>query len=80
MTRLSYVSGTSTQPLIGETIGVHFDRVAARWGRREALVVRHQRIRWTYAELKERVDAFATGLLTLGLQPGDRIGSHADCA
>jgi len=70
----SYVSGVNSMPLIGETIGVHFDRAVARWGGREALVVRHQRIRWTYQELKERVDGLAAGLLALGLEPGDRIG------
>ena len=70
----SYVSGTSSLPLIGETIGVHFDKAAARWGSLEALVVRHQNIRWTYAELNERVNAVAAGLLALGLSPGDRIG------
>jgi len=70
----SYVSGASTVPLIGETIGVHFNKAAERWGSLEALVVRHQNIRWTYAELSERVNAVATGLLALGLSPGDRIG------
>jgi fatty-acyl-CoA synthase len=70
----SYVSGTSTLPLLGETIGVRFDRAAARYAGREALVVRHQGIRWTYAELKERVDGLAAGLLATGLEPGDRIG------
>ena len=70
----SYVSGTSTVPLIGETIGVHFDRAVIRWADREALVVRQQGIRWTYAQLQERVDALAAGLLGLGLDPGDRIG------
>ena len=70
----SYVSGVSSIPLIGETIGVHFDRAVARWPGLEALVVRHQGIRWTYAELKERVDALAAGLIALGLEPGDRIG------
>src|SRR6202007_2508914 len=29
---------------------------------------------WTYAELKSRSDAFASGLLALGLAPGDRVG------
>ena len=70
----SYVSGASSVPLIGETIGAHFDRAAARWSGIEALVVRHQNIRWTYAELKERVDALAAGLLAVGLEPGDRVG------
>src|SRR5271169_468023 len=74
MPQLSYVHGASGTPFIGDTIGVHFDRVAERFGERDALVVRHQRIRWTYQELKERVDAFAAGLLALGLKRGDRIG------
>jgi fatty-acyl-CoA synthase len=71
---MSYVHGASDVPLIGETVGAHFDRVAARWPERTALVVREQGVRWSYAELKERVDAFAAGLLALGLEPGDRVG------
>ena len=70
----SYVHGASDKALIGETIGVHFSRAVARWGEREALVVRHQNIRWTYAELEHQVDAFAAGLLALGLAPGERVG------
>jgi non-ribosomal peptide synthetase component F len=41
---------------------------------RDALIVRHQQVRWTYRELKERVDTFAASLLVLGLKRGDRIG------
>ena len=70
----SYVSGTSTIPLIGETIGVHFDRAVARWGDRDGIVVRHQDVHWSYGALAQRVDDLATGLLSLGLEPGDRIG------
>jgi fatty-acyl-CoA synthase len=70
----SYVHGVSATPLIGETIGVHFDKAAAQWSERDALIVRHQNVRWTYADLKARVDAFAAGLLALGLTPGDRVG------
>ncbi len=70
----SYVHGTSSTPLMGDTIGVHFDHVAEKWSDRDAMVVRHQNIRWTYADLKKEVDAFAAGLLALGLEPGDRIG------
>jgi fatty-acyl-CoA synthase len=61
-------------PLIGETIGVHFDKAAAAWGERDALIVRQQDVRWSYGELKGKVDAFAAGLLALGLSPGDRVG------
>ena len=70
----SYVHGASAETLIGETIGVHFDRAVMRWPHSEALVVRHQDIRWTYSELQQRVDAVAAGLLALGLKPGDRVG------
>jgi fatty-acyl-CoA synthase len=76
MTRLtqSYAHGVSSTPLIGDTIGVHFDKSAERWPDRPALIVRQQNVRWTYRELQERVDAFAAGLLALGFVPGDRIG------
>jgi fatty-acyl-CoA synthase len=70
----SYAHGASSVPLIGETIGRQFDRAAARWGDRQALVVRHQEVRWTWSELQAKVDALAAGLLALGLEPGDRIG------
>jgi len=74
MSQLSYVHGASNTPFIGDAIGVHFDRIVERFSDRDALIVRHQQIRWTYRELKERVDAFAAGLLALGLKRGDRIG------
>src|SRR6266403_4759510 len=74
MAQLSYVHGASDRPFIGETIGVHFDRIAERFGERDALIVRHQGLRWSYRDLKQRVDAFAAGLIALGLLPGERIG------
>jgi fatty-acyl-CoA synthase len=74
MSSLSYAHGASDRPFIGETIGVQFDRMVERFGERDALIVRHQRVRWSYRKLKERVDAFAAGLLALGLGRGDRIG------
>jgi fatty-acyl-CoA synthase len=70
----SYVHGVSDVPLIGETIPIHFDKAAMRWGGLDALIVRQQKVRWSYAELKHRIDDFAAGLLALGLEPGDRIG------
>jgi fatty-acyl-CoA synthase len=70
----SYVHGASSVPLIGQTLGAFFDEAVRRWGQSEALIVRHQKVRWTYDELKHKVDDFAAGLLSLGLEPGDRVG------
>ena len=70
----SYVHGASDQPLIGQTIGQFFDDACAKWATRPALMVRHQKVRLSYAELRDGVDKLAAGLLTLDLDPGDRIG------
>jgi fatty-acyl-CoA synthase len=69
----SYVHGTGS-PLRGLTVGALFDEVAATHGDREALVSFAQGIHWTYATLKQKVDAFAAGLIGTGLKAGDRIG------
>ncbi len=71
---LSYANGPSTTPLLGETIGDNLERTAAEHGDREALVVCHQDVRWTYSELNERVDRVARALVAAGLEPGDRMG------
>jgi fatty-acyl-CoA synthase len=77
----SYVHGAHDVPLIGESIGVHLASIAARFGDNDALVVRHQNIRWTYREFDERVTRLAAGLLGLGLEPGARVGIWAqNCA
>jgi fatty-acyl-CoA synthase len=74
MTQISYDHGVSSKKLIGETIGSFFDRTVDTYREREALVVRHQSIRWSWGELGRRVDDLAAGLLSLGLERGDRIG------
>jgi len=79
--RSSYVHGASNEPLKGETVTDCFEASAERWPERDALVVVHQDVRWTYAELRRRVDAFGAGLLSLGLRPGARVGVWApNCA
>ena len=75
--KISYDHGVSTKKLIGETIGNFFDRTVETYRDRDALVVRHQDIRWSWGELGRRVDDLAAGLLTLGLQRGDRVGIWA---
>ncbi|MBT4494215.1 MAG: AMP-binding protein [Gammaproteobacteria bacterium] len=56
------------------TIGVHLDTIVARNPDHPALVIPHQNIRWTYSEFQTEVNRFATGLLALGIEPGDRVG------
>ena len=46
----SYLCGQAHEPLLYETIGGCVDRIATMHGDREALVVRHQNVRWTFAE------------------------------
>ncbi|MGA7207064.1 MAG: AMP-binding protein [Specibacter sp.] len=73
----SYTSGTSTTPLLGETIGGNFARTAARFPGREALVDIASGRRWSYAELDHDVDELARGLLATGVVKGDRVGIWA---
>ncbi|ADG88795.1 fatty-acyl-CoA synthase [Thermobispora bispora] len=71
---LSYSSGVSDVPLLGETIGENFERTVARFGAREALVEAATGRRWTYAELDAAVNEVALGLLARGIKKGDRVG------
>jgi fatty-acyl-CoA synthase len=73
----SYARGASAPPLLDCTLGTALAQAARQHAHREALVVPHQNVRWTWAELLERADALAAGLLSLGLQPGDRVGIWA---
>ena len=78
---LSYSSGESATPLLGDTIGGNFDATVRAFGDREALVDRPTGQRWTYAELAADVDALALGLLEMGIAKGDRVGIWApNCA
>ena len=78
---ISFVAGSGDLPLKYETIGRAFDDTALRFASRDALVVPLQQVRWSYAELKHRVDLLGAGLISLGLKPGDRIGIWApNCA
>ena len=75
--RQSYVSATSDKPLVYETIGACLDRAAESFGGRDGLIVRHQGVRWSYGEYRERVNRLAAGLVSLGIGKGDRVGIWA---
>jgi len=81
MSAMSYVSGTSDLPLLGDTIGQNLELTVAAHGDREALIEVQSGRRWTYTELDADVDAFARGLLARGIAKGDRVGIWApNCA
>ncbi len=77
MTVPSYVSGSSTQPLIGETIGENLRRSVERFPDRDALVVPYQKYRATYRQFWEETSRVARGLLLRGVKKGDRVGIWA---
>jgi fatty-acyl-CoA synthase len=71
---LSYAHGTSTTPLLGETLGDNLRRTVERFPDREALVVHAQGYRATYRELWDVIGRAARGLMALGVAKGDRVG------
>ena len=70
----SYACGATEVPLIEQTIGAFFADMVARQPEREALVSRHQGLRYTYRSLQTEAHRLASALLGLGLVPGDRVG------
>jgi fatty-acyl-CoA synthase len=80
-TNRSYASGASDKPLLGVTIGDLFDQIVARYPDNEALVSRHQGLRYSYRALKTVVEQGARALLAVGVAKGERVGIWApNCA
>ena len=74
---LSYASGISELPLLGDTIGTNLDRTVARHADRDALVDVASGRRFTYSELAAEANVVALGLVDLGIGKGDRVGIWA---
>ena len=70
-------AGPTDVALIEDTIGRNFEAMAKRFPDREALVSRHQGIRYTYAQLDRESNRLASALLRAGVAAGDRIGIWA---
>ena len=73
----SHVVGANEPPLVEQTIGQALTEAAGKYGDREAIVSVHQAARVTYRELNAEAEAIGAGLLSLGLEPGDRVGIWA---
>ncbi|MFY9963778.1 AMP-binding protein [Pseudomonas sp.] len=81
MNQPSYTQGRQDKPLLAMTIGQAFDHTVSRFAAREALVVRHQHLRYSWQQLADSVDMHARALMALGLKTGDRLGIWApNCA
>jgi fatty-acyl-CoA synthase len=74
---LSYAHGADLAPLLGITIGEALRETCGRYHDREALVVPHQGYRATYGELWDEVERVMKGLISLGVEPGDRVAIWA---
>jgi fatty-acyl-CoA synthase len=71
---LSQVKGRTDATLSDAPIGQFLADTVQRFPHRLAAVFREQNVRWTWTQFQAEVDAFASGLLALGLQVGDRVG------
>ncbi|OBC06728.1 AMP-binding protein [Mycobacterium sp. 852013-50091_SCH5140682] len=70
----SYDAGPTDTPILEETIGANFERIAATHPGIEALVDVAQGLRYTYAELNDEINVVARGLIGMGIDKGDRVG------
>jgi fatty-acyl-CoA synthase len=74
---LSYVAGTSDDPLKYMTISQLLDRACARHGGRTAAIFAENKLSLSWYDLRERSNDVAVGLLALGIGRGDRVGIWA---
>lgn len=74
MSTLSYAHGISDIPLLGETIGENLKRITLQFPDQEALVVPYQNYRVTYRQFWDQTTQIAKGLVSMGIEKGDRVG------
>ena len=69
----SYAKGGTDVPLIEQTIGDFFAAMAQRQGSRDALVSRHQGLRYSYAQLHMAARQLASALTQSGIGRNDTV-------
>jgi fatty-acyl-CoA synthase len=74
---LSYVSGSTDEPLRFITLSQQLDKTVSRHGPRDAAIFDAENLRISWYDLKQRADEMAAGLLALGLRRGNRVGIWA---
>ncbi|XP_037348458.1 medium-chain acyl-CoA ligase ACSF2, mitochondrial isoform X2 [Talpa occidentalis] len=71
---LSYVQGRTSLRLINKTVGQCLEDTTQKFPDQEALIVSHENVRLNFTQLLEEVNKAASGLLSIGLRKGDRLG------
>jgi fatty-acyl-CoA synthase len=74
---LSYVAGSTDEPLKFMTVPQLLDRACSRHGGRTAAIFAANGVRLSWHDLRERANDVAAGLLALGIGRGDRVGIWA---
>lgn len=74
---LSYASGPSSRPLLGETIGANLRNTVAQFPQQDALICVQQDFRATYTEFYALTERIAKAMLANGIKKGDRVGIWA---
>jgi fatty-acyl-CoA synthase len=71
---VSQVRGATDVPLSDSTVHALLAAAARTWPERDAAVFGDQRLRFTWQQLLDEVEAAAAGLWALGVRRGDRVG------
>ena len=71
---LSYIKGSTKEPLKELTIPQVFAETVAKYGPREAICLYDKKLRYSWNDLDRDVSSLAAGFLALGLEKGDRVG------
>ena len=70
----AHVKGPTTPELVEQTIGQLLDATVAAHGERDAFVFVEHGVRWSWRQFSDAVDRLVCGLLSLGVERGDRVG------
>ena len=75
----AYTAGDTDVPLLEETIGANFERVAAQFPLHDAMIEAApvpgaDARRWSYTKMNDDVDRLARALLAVGVAKGERVG------
>ena len=70
----AHVKGPTSPVLVDLTIGQLLEATVASDGDRDAFVFLEHGVRWTWRQFRDAVDGLVCGLLSLGVERGDRVG------